>query len=122
MSETKPAFSFKVVDNVTLTLMKFGDKPCYIRAESEFYKGKVVDDKKEAPTMFKVTDLQTGELHEAIAGTVMVGNMTEKYPDSFKGRCFSIRKISPEGARKYSLFEIAEIKVEEPAAESKKAK
>jgi hypothetical protein len=74
--------------------------------------GKVVDDKKEAPTMANIIELQTGQEMQIILGTVLVGNLTEEYPEgAYVGKSFELVKSAPEGTRKYSLYQITEIEV-----------
>lgn len=110
---------FKKVKNVTLPILKMASKTAYyLRFDTAMRLGKIVDDKKEAPTMAQVTDMETGEQYEMILGTVLRDNLNETYPaDAYVGKIFEIVKTAPEGARKYSLWSIAEVEVEaSPAA------
>lgn len=113
----KPKFQFKVKKNVTLPLFKFGAEPRYFQMDGAIFIGKDVNEgagktKKEPPHMCRVTDLETGEQGEIIVGAVLLGILNENYPDdSFVGKKLAIKKISPEGARKYSLWNVAEIEV-----------
>lgn len=115
-AETKPAaapFTFKVKKHVTVPLLKMvNNTPIYVKFQGEIFKGKVVDDKKEAPTMANIINLQTGEEQQIILGTVLVGNLEEEYPNAgYVGKSFELVKSAPEGARKYSLYNITEIEV-----------
>lgn len=118
------AFAFKKVKNVTLPLFKLANnEPNYLRFDEPVFVGKVVVDKKEPPTMANVTDLETGEQGQIILGSVLLENLNQHYPDNaYVGKSFEIVKHSPEGARKYSLWNVAEIEVEvtAPAAAPEK--
>ena len=103
---------FEVAKHVTLPLFKIGKEPLFCRFESKIVIGKIVDDKKEPPRMAQVTNMETGELGEIIVGIVLKTNLEENYPDgTYVGKIFRLEKISPEGARKYSLYNITEMKV-----------
>jgi hypothetical protein len=109
--------AFKVINHVTLPLFRLDENPRHLRFDVPYYVGKVVDDKKDPPTMCKVTDMETGELGEIILGQILKEKLTEHYPnDGYVGKIFKISKTAPEGARKYSLFHIAEVE-EEPEVE-----
>jgi hypothetical protein len=102
-----------------LPLFKLDQTEKFLRFETAMAKGKIVDDKKEAPMMARVTDMETGELGEVILGTVLVSRLNEEYPDDkYVGRIFCLTKTAPEGTRKYSMFHITE--VEEVADEQVK--
>src|ERR1700679_3879658 len=105
---------FKIKAHVTLPLFKLGELTRFLRFEVPYYIGKVVDDKKEPPTMCKVTDMETGELGEVILGQILKEKLEEQYPDDgYVGKIFAISKTAPEGTRKYSLFHIAEVEEEQ---------
>ena len=108
------ALKFKTKKHVTLPLLKMeNNKPIYIQFTEAIFVGKVVDDKKEPPKMANVINLETGEECQIILGTVLESNLRETYPDdSYVGKQFELVKSAPEGARKYSLFNITEIEVE----------
>jgi hypothetical protein len=109
--------AFKVVNYVTLPLFKLNENTRHLRFDVPYYVGKVVDDKKEPPTMCKVTDMETGELGEIILGQILKEKLAEHYPDNgYVGKIFAISKSAPEGSRKYSLFHIAEVQ-DEPEVE-----
>jgi hypothetical protein len=116
---------FSVKNHVTLPLFKLGTEPRYLRFEAPHYVGKVVDDKKEPPILCRVTDMETEQPGEVILGAVMAnkdserpGILDEKYPnDSYVGKTFQITKLAPEGARKYSIYQVTEIEIE-PAEQS----
>lgn len=113
-----PTLKFKVKKNVTLPLFKFGANPRYFRLDGEIFIGKDVNEgagktKKEPPHMIRVTDLENGEKGEIIVGAVLLGILNENYPENgYVGKTLEIKKISPEGSRKYSLWNVTEIEVE----------
>jgi hypothetical protein len=105
---------FKTKKHVTLPLLKFqNNDPLYVQFTDAIFTGKVVDDKKEPPKMANVINLETGEEAQIILGAVLVSNLEDTYPnETYVGKQFMIEKSAPEGARKYSLFNITEIEVE----------
>lgn len=108
---------FKTVKNVTLPILKFGSLPLYIKINEPMFLGKIVDDKKEAPTMCRVTNLVDGSPAHLICGTVLRENLNENYPENgYVGKCFELKQSAPEGKR-YKLYDITEIEIEadEPA-------
>jgi hypothetical protein len=110
---------FKITNHVTLPILKFGVEPKYLRFDAPAHVGKVVDDKKEPPTMARVTDMETGEVGEIILGLVLKENLFDAYPDdSYVGKIFRIAKNAPEGARKYALWEVLEVELEDDAPEA----
>jgi hypothetical protein len=111
--------AFKIKKHVTLPLFKLDSTPRYLRFEGAVYIGKVVEDKKEPPHLAKVTDMETGEMGEVILGTVLLGNLNEHYPeDKYVGKIFCLTKTSPEGSRKYSLYNITEVEEEAKEVET----
>lgn len=113
------SFNVKIVRHVTLPLFKFdGKTPSYLRFDGAMFTGKIVDDKKEPPTMANVTNMATGEMGQIIVGAVLKQELTNQYPnDSYVGKTFEIVKSAPEGARKYSLWNITEVEVSTGEAE-----
>jgi len=103
--------TFKKLKNVTLPLFKLANNTeNYFKFMAAFRVGKVVDDKKEPPTIAHVVNLETGEEGEIIVGAVLKQEIENAYPNGeYVGRCFEIVKHAPEGARKYSLWNIAEV-------------
>lgn len=122
--ERENTMAFKKVKNVTLPLIKLENKREYfLRFDGAMHQGKTVDDKKEPPIMAEVTDMETGEQGLIILGQVLRENLKAAYPeDSYVGKIFSIEKSAPEGARKYSLWNIAEVEEEADSAAAKPAK
>jgi hypothetical protein len=106
-------FAFKVKKHVTVPLLKIqNNQPAYVKFTGAIFTGKVVDDKKEAPQMADVINLETAQEMQIILGTVLVGNLRESYPDdAYVGKQFELVKSAPEGTRKYSLYQITEIEV-----------
>lgn len=113
--------TFKKVKNVTLPLIKLENKTAYyLRFDGAMHQGKTVDDKKEPPIMAEVTNMETGEQGQIIMGQVLRENLNEVYPgDGYVGKIFEIVKTAPEGARKYSLWNIAEVEASDEAAPEK---
>lgn len=122
----------KVVNHVTLPLLKMEDKVNYYlqilkpikqdadevvkynekkKAQDEAG-GKSKETIMEPPHLTQVMNLETGELHTFIVPTVLLLNLEKEYPnETYVKKGFQLKKQSPEGKRKYSLFDIAEIEV-----------
>jgi hypothetical protein len=101
----------KIKNHVTIPLLKFANNvEVYVKFTAETYIGRIVDDKKEPPTMARVVNLETGELNDIILGTVLLSTLSENYPDNgYIGKAFAIKKHAPEGTRAYSLWDVSEI-------------
>lgn len=109
----KTDFKFKVKNHITIPLLKFTNHvPVYVKFTAPTYTGRIVDDKKEPPTMARVINLETGELNDIILGTVLISTLNENFPDDgYINKMFKIEKIAPEGTRAYSLWSVTEIEV-----------
>lgn len=125
---------YERVRHVTLpTLKQEVGQPLFVRADSEIFEGQEregKDGEKVKPArVIAVTNLETGEQGQMVLGTVLEGNLSEKYPNkSYVGKCFEIVKgPKPERAR-YHLYELYEIadpgtkakSLNDPAAPAKK--
>lgn len=119
--ETKKAFEPKIVKHVTMpTLKLLPDVPAYVKITDPIFEGKTQEPKKgetakKPPMIFNVINLETGEVCQMVAGTVVQREITENYPkDAYVNKCFMIVKGKKKGTgdRGYFTYEIAEI--EEP--------
>lgn len=117
---------FKKIKDVTLPFLKLQNEVLYyFKFTGEMYKGKKIDDQKEAATLANVINLETGEKCQIICPTVLQGILREEYGEDYVGRCFEIVKHRDAG-QKYSTFSVAEVadpnEGEEPQVEAKPAK
>lgn len=116
-------FAFERTRHVTLPVLKQEvGQPRYVRVDTQVVEGKErqgTDGSKEKPArVMSVTCLETGEQGQMVLGTVLEGNLTEKYPDhSYVGKCFEfLKKDKPKGKR-YHDYELYEIK--DPGTQAK---
>lgn len=73
--------------------------------------------------MANVVDMSTGQLGQIIVGAVLKQELENGYPEaSYVGKIFEIVKTAPEGTRKYSLWNITEVSVQEDAPAEKPKK
>jgi len=107
--------------HVTMPTLKLQpDVPAYVKIMDKIFEGKTQKPKegenaKKPPMIFNVTNLETGEVMQMVAGTVVQREIQDNYPkDSYVGKCFMIVKGKKKGTgdRGYFTYEIAEI--EEP--------
>lgn len=120
----KMAGGFKVKGAVTLPVLKLAasvqrfvyfDGPMHVGKDT----GQVMNGKKMEPaTVANVTDMETGEQGVLICATVMAGELRNAYPDdSYVGKGFALTLIKvPE--KKYNMYEILEIDLDETGSES----
>lgn len=109
-------FKYTVARRVVVPTMKVETNVAYfVRFESVIEKrlkmeeGK--DGKMEEKTIeiARVTNLETGEICEIVAGTVLMSELTEGYPEhGYVGHCFRILKKDVPGKR-YKAYELDEI-------------
>jgi len=121
-AEKKPAaFKPVIVKHVTMpTLKLMPDVPVYVKITEKIFEGKTQPAKKgetekKAPWIFNVINLETGEVCQMVAGTVVQREIQDNYPkDAYVDKCFMIIKGKKKGSgdRGYFTYEIAEI--EEP--------
>lgn len=111
---------FDKVKSVTRMILKpEPNKPFYVEFQGAVTVGeKIKDDGKEPPHLANVLNLETGEESVIILGAVFLSELTKAYPDdAYVGKQFMVVKQAPEGVRKYSLWQITEIKVKAAKAE-----
>jgi hypothetical protein len=123
------AFNFKVVRNVTASLLKLVDnKPVFVRFETAAEKAKPAktvkagtsEVVKEPPFLARVTNLETGEIQEIILGAVLLSELDDGYPEkSYVGKAFRIclHKLDGKAYNTYDLDEIEVTPTEAPAAD-----
>jgi hypothetical protein len=101
---------FTKVRAVTLSVLKLAKgQPRYFYFQSAMYKGKQIDDKKEAATLIHAIDLETGEDGVIIAPMVMQKELNEAYPgEAYRGRCFEV-VITRDPEKKYNHVGISEV-------------
>lgn len=123
--KTPAAFKPTIIKRVTMpTLKLMPNIPAYVKIidpifqakEQKLKEGEKEKDRKKAPMLFNVINLETGENMQLVAGAVVQSEITESYPkDSYVNKCFMIvkgKKKDLTGGRGYFTYEIAEI--EEP--------
>ena len=116
------AFKPVIVKHVTMPTLKLvPDVPAYVKITAKIFEGKAPkkkegEDQKKAPMIFNVINLETGEVCQLVAGTVVLNEINDNYPkDAYVNKCFMIikgKKKDSGGGRGYFTYEIAEI--EEP--------
>lgn len=121
-ASTIPAkFKPVIVKHVTMpTLKLMPDVPAYVKITAKIFEGKVQPAKdgetpKKPPLIFNVVNLETGEVCQMVAGTVVQREIQDNYPQhAYVNKCFMIIKGKKKGSgdRGYFTYEIAEI--EEP--------
>ena len=123
MADTKKAFKPVVIKHVTMPTLKLvPDVPAYVKITAKIFEGKTQPAKegeqvKKPPMIFNIINLETGEVCQLVAGTVVQREIQDNYPkDSYVNKCFMIIKGKKKGSgdRGYFTYEIAEI--EEPKA------
>ncbi len=121
MADTKKAFKPVVIKHVTMPTLKLvPDVPAYVKITEKIFEGttqpaKKGEPEKKAPMIFNIINLETGEVCQMVAGTVVHREIVDSYPkDSYVNNCFMIIKGKKKGSgdRGYFTYEIAEI--EEP--------
>jgi hypothetical protein len=104
------------------TLKLVPDVPVYVKITDPIFEGKTQKAKegeaeKKPPMIFNVINLETGEVCQMVAGTVVHREIVDNYPkEGYVNKCFMIIKGKKKGSgdRGYFTYEIAEI--EEPKA------
>ena len=109
------------------TLKLLPDVPVYVKITDPIFKakeqklkeGEKEKDRKKAPMLFNVVNLETGEAMQVVVGAVVQSEITETYPkDSYVGLCFMITKLKKKdlsGGRGYFTYEISQIEDPNPA-------
>lgn len=112
-----------IIRHVTMpTLKLMPDVPACVKITAKIFEGKVQPAKegetaKKPPMIFNVVNVETGEVCQMVAGTVVHREILDNYPEhSYVNKCFMIIKGKKKGSgdRGYFTYEIAEI--EEPKA------
>ncbi len=124
---TPKKFEPKIIKRITMPTLKLvPDTPVYVKIMEKIFEGKAPklkdgekpSDQKKAPMLFNVTNLETGEAMQLVAGAVVQSEIVDTYPkDGYVNKCFMItkgKKKDLSGGRGYFTYEIAEI--EEPKA------
>ena len=113
---------FDVKRRIVVPTMKVElNKTIYIRCEQQIEARKKMEDEKQADGSMKpvektieiarVTNLETGEVVEFVAGTVLMSELSQAYPDgSYVSKSFRILKKDVPGKR-YKDYELDEIEV-----------
>lgn len=112
------AVQFETVKQITKNVIKFNATPTIIKILSPIYIGEKLEGGTAAqkamlpPHMAEAIDMATGEVGLIIFGKVLLGEIEKHYPkESYVDKYFSIaKKAPPEGDRKYSLWEVLEVK------------
>jgi len=119
--QKKAAFKPSIIKHVTMpTLKLLADVAVYVKITAAIFEGKVQPPKKgevakKPPWIFNVINLETGEVCQMVAGTVVQREILDNYPsDGYVDLCFMIIKGKKKGSgdRGYFTYEIAQI--EEP--------
>ena len=123
----KPAFKPVIVKRITMPTLKLvPDTPVYVKILEKIFEGKTPklkegekkEKQKQAPWLFNVINLETGEAMQLVAAAVIRSEIVDTYEkDSYVDKCFMIikgKKKDLSGGRGYFTYEIAEI--EEPKA------
>lgn len=138
-SAANSAPTFKRKKSITLSTLKFVvDKPLYVLILGKLHEGKArvgrsgnvkLDsdgNPRKPPTLVEVIDLQSGEISQIIASTIIKTELTEAYPnDSYLGCSFEIIKQKRKEGREYDPYSIAEVETPDayiPVANEAKAK
>lgn len=66
------------------------------------------DEKKEPATVLRATDMDTGELVDVIAPTVLLSTLDREYPDGIKGRKL-VLSVSQRPDKKYHDVMVSEL-------------
>lgn len=108
------AFKFKKTKLIALPLFRMiANKQIFVLVDAPMYLGKKVDPKKEAATLMRVTDLETGEEGQIIIGKVLHDLIGENYPDdSYVGKKFAI-VMRQRADKKYNTYDLSEIETDE---------
>ena len=121
VAEVVAKFVPTILKHVTMpTLKLIPDVPAYVKITEAMFTGKSQPAKegeaaKKPPEIFNVINLETGEVCQMVAGTVVQREIQDNYPnDGYVNKCFMIVKGKKKGTgdRGYFTYEIAEI--EEP--------
>lgn len=129
MAQTNKAFAPKIIKRVTMpTLKLLPGEPVYVKIidpifqakEQKVKEGEKEKDRKKAPLLFNVINLETGEAMQVVVGAVVQSEIIETYTDhSYVGLCFMITKLKKKdlpGGRGYFTYEINQIEDPDPKA------
>ncbi len=117
-SNDKPALKYSIAKRIVVPTMKVEvDTPIFVRFEQAIEARKKIEEVegKSVEKMIeiaRVTNLETGEICEIVAGTVLMSELAEAYAENgYIGKCFRICKKNVAGKR-YKAYELDEITVE----------
>ncbi len=115
------ALKFKLARRIVVPTMKVElDTEIFIRFEQKIEARKKIEEEngqqvEKTIEIARVTNLETGEICEIVAGTVLMSELSEAYPEhGYVNKCFRILKKNVPGKR-YKAYELDEIEVEAPA-------
>ncbi len=108
---------YKMKKQLTFEILKLDKTPRPLtittKIEVEKKQVQVKNNKMEPPHVCEVVDLTDGVVKKLIVNTVLLKVLEENYPNhSYVGKSFLIAKTSPEGERKYALYDVNEIEAE----------
>lgn len=138
------ASKFKIKKHVTVPLLKISDSgvPAYVKFTGEIFRAKVNEseqkkyegalasweksDKKEPspqapnpPELAHVINLETGEVAQIIISAILGSELRDGYPNGgYVGKGFEIKKSKPTGSKRYAMFQIAEVELEDEPVEA----
>jgi hypothetical protein len=122
-SDGKPGLKFKIEKRIVVPTMKVElNTAIFVRFEQPIEARKKMEEEKQPDGTMKavektieiarVTNLETGEICEIVAGTVLMSELAEAYEQGgYVGKSFRILKKDVAGKR-YKAYELDEISVE----------
>ena len=112
----KVGFVPKVKKNLTPPVLKLEeDTPVYVQITAPMYVGKVIKAKagekeREPAHILDCVNLETGEVCQVIASSIIQSTLTEGYPNNgYVGLRFSFTKKGKQPGKQYNKFEILEL-------------
>lgn len=117
------ASQFKIKSRISLAVLKIRPNggPRYFKFLKPMFKGRKLDDQKDAATLIESIDLVSGEHGVIIPPTILQKDLAEAFPgDSYVGRCFEV-VVTRDTAKKYNHVALAEIDDPQDAAQAQAA-
>jgi hypothetical protein len=120
------ATKFARVRTITQAVLKLKPgTPRFFYFCAPMFQGKKIDDKKEAATLIRSVDMETGEEGVLILSTIMKKELIENYPgDTYAGKGFEVcitKAADPAAGVKYNHVSLAQVALQDdfvpPAAE-----
>lgn len=115
-TDAPKGFVPKVKRNLTPPVLKLvEDVPVYVQILAPMYIGKSIaakpgEKEKEPATIIDCANLETGEVCQIVANTVLRSTLNETFPnDGYVDHRFSICKKSKQPGKQYNKFEILEL-------------